>query len=123
MLSMNEIADKLFLAPERFNEYMQQGRYCEAKWLFYGCIVVAVFAEADNAVMERLFGDNGAFDKELVKLAYEKAGGGVDRAAENHAETAGDGANVWLSYFQKELLGSGETAQAGVSYSSVCGTG
>ena len=78
MLSMNEIADKLFLAPERFNGYMQQGRYCEAKWLFYECIVVAVFAELDNAAMERLFGDDGAFDKELVKLAYVKAGGGID---------------------------------------------
>ena len=123
MLNLNEIVSKLSSAPERFNYYMEQGKYCEAKWLFFGCIAVAVFAEVDHAVMERLFGEDGAFDKELVKLAYEKAGGGVDRAAENCAKTAGDGRNVWISYFEEELLGSSKAASDGTEHSTVCGTG
>ena len=76
MLNPNEITDKLAQAPERFREFMEQEQYTLAKWWHYGCLVTADFIELDNAEMDRLFGEDGAFPPELVKKAYGQAGGG-----------------------------------------------
>ena len=119
MLTMNETVEKLNVAPVQFNQMMQQERYCEAKWLFYDCMVTAVFIELDEEAMERLFGENGAFEPELVKKAYEKAGGGIDRSAEGFAEDARTRRNVRFSLYQKRVLERLEAAPESIEYSGV----
>ena len=78
MSNLNEVVEEIKVAPVKFNQLMEQERYCEAKWLFYGCVKTAAFLELDNVLMKHLFGEQGAFAPELVKKAYEKAGGGID---------------------------------------------
>lgn len=120
MLTMNEIVEKLNVAPVQFNRMMQQERYCEAKWLFYNCMVTAVFIELDEAAMERLFGEQGAFKSELVKKAYEKAGGGIDRTAEDYAEAERRSRNVRFSFQTKRILERLNGIPDSTKRSSVC---
>lgn len=122
MLSLNEIVNKISAAPEQFEQMMHSGRYSDAKWLFYACIATADFIELDNAAMERLFGDNGAFNPELVKEAYEKAGGGIDRPAENHAENARHGRSVRPSFYTQRALERLKAASESTKCCSVHGT-
>lgn len=119
MLTMNEIVEKLNIAPVQFNQLMQQERYCEAKWLFYDCMVTAVFIELDEEAMERLFGENGAFAPELVKMAYEKAGGGIDRSAEDYAEDARTRRDVRFSLYKKRVLARLDVAPESIECSGV----
>ena len=118
MLSMVEIVEKLNVAPVQFNQLMQEEKYCAAKWLFYSCMVTAVFIELDEAAMERLFGEDGAFDQELVKKAYEKAGGGIDRAEGCDAKAEKHGSNVRFLLQAKRILESSETKRNGIADSS-----
>lgn len=120
MLTMNEIVEKLNVAPVQFNQMMQQERFCEAKWLFYDCMVTAVFIELDEEAMARLFGENGAFEQELVKKAYEKAGGGIDKTAEDHAEDARTRRNVRVSLYKERVLARLNTASESLERSGVC---
>ena len=120
MLNMMQIVDKLNVAPEQFNQLMQEEKYCQAKWLFYVCLVTAVFVEVDEAVMERLFGENGEFSTELVKKAYEKAGGGIDRSTEDYAEDARYGVDVRFLLQKERILDGTTTAQTGNEHSKVC---
>lgn len=120
MLTINEIVEKLNVAPVQFNQMMQQERYCEAKWLFYDCMVTAVFIELDEEAMERLFGENGAFEQELVKKAYEKAGGGIDRTAEDYAEDARPRGNVRFSLYKKRVLARLNDTPESIEHSGVC---
>ena len=110
MLTMNEIVEKLNVAPVQFNRMMQQERYCEAKWLFYNCMVT----------MERLFGEQGAFKPELVKKAYKKAGGGIDRTAEDYAEAERCSRNVRFSFQTKRIQERLNGIPDGTKRSSVC---
>lgn len=119
MLNMVKILEKLNVAPVQFNQLMQEEKYCAAKWLFYRCMATAVFIELDNEAMERLFGENGAFNQELVKKAYEKAGGGIDRPAEDHAKAAEHGSHVQFLLREKRILESGETKRNSIADSSV----
>ena len=121
MLSLNEIVNKISAAPEQFEQMMHSGRYSDAKWLFYACIATADFMELDNAAMERLFGDNGAFNPELVKEAYEKAGGGIDRPAENHVKDARNGRSVRSSFYTQRALERIKATPESTEYSSVHG--
>lgn len=121
MLTMNEIVEKLNVAPVQFNRMMQQERYCEAKWLFYNCMVTALFIELDEAAMERLFGEQGVFKPELVKKAYEKAGGGIDRTAKDYAETERCRRDVRFSFRQERVLERPASISDGVKRSRVCG--
>lgn len=123
MLTMNEIVEKLNAAPEQFNKLMQEEKYCAAKWLFYDCMVTAVFIELDEAVMERLFGEQGAFEPELVKKAYEKAGGGIDRTAEDYAEAARCSRNVRFSFQEERVPECFNDASDGTKRSGVCRVG
>ena len=121
MLSLNEIVNKISTAPVQFEQMMESGRYSEAKWLFYACIATADFIELDNVAMERLFGDNGAFKPELVKEAYEKAGGGIDRLAENHAKDARHGSSIRTSFYTQRALERLKAASESAECSSVHG--
>lgn len=119
MLTINEIVEKLNVAPVQFNQMMQQERYCEAKWLFYDCMVTAVFIELDDDAMKRLFGENGAFAPELVKKAYEKAGGGIDRPTEDYAKDAGLRRDVRFSFQTERILASSTDRTNGIKSSIV----
>lgn len=119
MLNRNEIIEKINAAPEEFGQLMQQEKYCQAKWLFYNCIATAVFVELDTPAMERLFGEHGAFDRELVKKAYEKAGGGIDRPAESDAQNAGACRHVQFSFQKKGIPAGGNTVHESITYSSI----
>lgn len=119
MLNLNEIVGRLNAAPVRFKELMEQERYSEAKWLFYDCMATAVLIEMDEAVMDRLFGERGAFEPELVKIAYEKAGGGLDRTAEDYAEDARTRSNVRFSLYKKRVLERLNAIPEGVENSNV----
>lgn len=119
MLTVNEIVEKLNDAPVQFNQLMQEEKYCAAKWLFYKCMATSVFIELDSEAMERLFGENGAFNQELVRKAYEKAGGGIDRPAENDAENAGACSHVRFSYQKKRIQAGGNAVHKSIVYSDV----
>ena len=119
MLSMNEIVNKISAAPAQFEQMISVGRYSEAKWLFYACIATADFIELDNAAMERLFGENGAFKPELVKEAHEKAGGGIDRAAESDAENERPCSNVRLSLYAQRALERFKTSSESEKHSGI----
>lgn len=93
-MNLSEVVEEIKAAPVKFNQLMEQERYCEAKWLFYDCVETSVFLELDNTIMEQLFGKQGAFAPELVKKAYEKAGEGIDRATKSHAKAQGAGGDV-----------------------------
>ncbi len=120
MLTMNEIVEKLTVAPVQFNQMMQQGHFCEAKWLFYNCMATAVVIELDEAAMERLFGEHGAFEPELVKKAYEKAGGGIDRTAEDYAKDERCRRDVCFSFCKERVLERFDGAPDGIECSGVC---
>lgn len=120
MLTMNEIVEKLNVAPMQFNQMMEQERYSEAKWLFYMCMAAAVFIELDEDAMERLFGEQGAFEPELVKKAYEKAGGGIDRSAEDYAEDARTRRNVRVSLYKERVLARLNATSESLECSGVC---
>lgn len=119
MLNRNEIIEKINASPEEFERLMEQGKYCQAKWLFYNCMATAVFVELDAPAMERLFGDQGAFVPELVKKAYEKAGGGIDRPAENNAENERAGRHVRFSFQKKRILAGGNAVHESITYSGI----
>lgn len=119
MLNRNEIIEKINAAPEEFGQLMQQKKYCQAKWLFYNCIATAVFVELDAPAMERLFGEHGAFDRELVKKAYEKAGGEIDRPAESDAKNAGACRHVQFPFQKKGIPAGGNTVHESITYSSI----
>ena len=123
MLTINEIVEKLNVAPVQFNQMMQQERYGDAKWLFYDCMATAVVIEMDGEAMERLFGENGAFAPELVKMAYEKAGGGIDRSAEDYAQDARTRGNVRFSHYKERILARLNATSESVEGSGVCRTG
>lgn len=57
MSNLNEVVEEIKAAPTKFNQLIEQERYCEAKWLFYDCVKTAAFLELDNMVMEQLFGE------------------------------------------------------------------
>ena len=120
MLNMIQIVDKLNATPAQFDQLMKEEKYCQAKWLFYDSMVTAVFIEMDEAAMERLFGENGAFTPELVKKAYEKAGGGIDRTAEDYAKDARSRDDVRLSSYKERVLARFTVTQAGNERSAVC---
>lgn len=102
MLDVEKILEKIaIVAPVQFREMMQKKKYCAAKWLFYDCLVTAVFIELDDVTMEGLFGQQGVFEPELVKKAYEKAGGGIDRATENYVEDERKCSNVRFPYHKE----------------------
>lgn len=119
MLSMVEIVEKLNVAPVQFEQLMKEEKYCAAKWLFYSCMVTAVFIELDDTAMERLFGEDGAFNQELVKKAFEKAGGGIDRADERDAEAEKHGRNVRFLLRAKRILEGSETKRNGIMDSTI----
>lgn len=123
MLNRNEIIEKINAAPEEFGQLMEQKKYCQAKWLFYNCMATAVFVELDAPAMERLFGDQGAFVPELVKKAYEKAGGGIDRPAESDAQNAGACRHVQFPFQKKGVPKGGNAVHKGITYSSISGNG
>lgn len=119
MLNLIEIVGRLNAAPVWFKEMMEQERYSDAKWLFYDCMATAVLIELDEAAMERLFGEKGAFEPELVKIAYEKAGGGIDRTAEDYAKDARSRSNVRFSLYKKRVLERFNTTPESLENSSV----
>lgn len=119
MLVLNEIVEKLNVAPVQFNQLMQEEKYCAAKWLFYDCVATAVVIELDMEAMERLFGENGAFNQELVKIAYEKAGGGIDRSTEDYAKDAGLRRDVRFSFQTERVLASSTDRTNGIKSSIV----
>lgn len=120
MLTINEIVEKLNVAPVQFNQMMQQERYGDAKWLFYMCMATAVFIELDEEAMERLFGEHGAFEPELVKVAYEKAGGGIDRTAEDYAEDARTRRDVRFLLYKERVLAGFKVASESIESGGVC---
>lgn len=91
MLTANEIVSKIHEQPERFKQLMQEEKYCAAKWCFYSTLVTALFIEMDKPFMERMFGENGLFEEELVRKAFREAGGDIaDRTGDcKEAEDAG----------------------------------
>ena len=120
MLTLNEIVDKLTVAPVQFKKMVEQERYSDAKWLFYGCMATAVFIEMDDVAMERLFGEQGAFEPEMVKMVYEKAGGGIDRSAEDYAEDARTRRDVRFLLYKERVLAGFKVASESIESGGVC---
>ena len=54
MLTINETVDKLYKQPERFEQCMDAGDYCLAKWCFINTVFVSSFIELDQEAESRL---------------------------------------------------------------------
>ncbi|MFR6508650.1 MAG: hypothetical protein ACLUPF_04440 [Dorea sp.] len=64
MLTINETVDKLYKQPERFEQCMDAGDYCRAKWCFISTVFVSSFIELDQEAENRLL---GMFEEEKSK--------------------------------------------------------
>lgn len=119
MLSVTETVEKLYKMPERFEQLMSEKKYYAAKWLHFECLITAIFIEADESFMEKMFGENGLFDRELLKTAYREAGGGIDNGSGSNEEIENTGRNIRPFIPEKGLLGRVHATQAGDVHSSV----
>lgn len=72
MLTTTQMPEKLYKAAEEFKKDMEQGNYCKARYTYYRAVIAAKFIELDMEVVEKLFGEGGAFPPELVKKAWEE---------------------------------------------------
>jgi hypothetical protein len=67
MLTINETVNKLYKQPERFEQCMDAGDYCRAKWCFINTVFVSSFIELDQEAENRLL---GMFEEEKVRKAF-----------------------------------------------------